>query len=97
MTPTRLLSAALAKLWRNAEVVLLVVIAILAVTPFGRLYSDHHYLVLAAGGAVMAAVVSLLVSPRLPLPAAVGAAAVAAYAYMGLFVFHAIRPAASTR
>jgi transglutaminase-like putative cysteine protease len=92
MTPARPLAGARARLGRNPEVVLLVILAALAVAPFGRLYADHRYLVLAAGAGSMAAAVSLLVSPRLPLPAAVGAAGVGAFAYMGLFVFHTFRP-----
>ena len=44
---------------------------------------------------MVAAVVSLLiVSPRLPLPAAIGAALVAAYLYLAITVFHSLRPAA---
>ena len=94
MRPPRFISAAATTLWRNFEVVLLAVAATLAVVPFGRLYADHHYLVLAGGAAVVAAVVSLIVSPRLPLPAAIGAALVAAYLYLAITVFHSLRPAA---
>ena len=91
MRPPRFLLAAPATLWRNFEVVLVAVAATLAVVPFGRLYADHHYLVLAGGAAVVAAVVALIVSPRLPLPAAIGAALVAAYLYMAITVFHSLR------
>ncbi len=94
MTPARLLSSALANLWRAAEVILLTLTVILAVVPFGRLYGDHHYLVLAGGAAVVAALVSLLLSPRLPWPAATGGAFLAAYLYMAISVFHSLRPAA---
>ena len=94
MTPARLVSSALTKLWQGAEVILLALTVTLAVVPFGRLYADHHYLVLAGGAAIVAAVVSLLVSPRLPLPAAAGAAFVAAYLYMAVTVFHTLRPSA---
>jgi transglutaminase-like putative cysteine protease len=92
MTPIRLVSAAFAKLWKNSEVFLLAIVATVTVVPFGRLYADHHYLVLAGGAAVVAAVVSLIASPRLPLPAAIGIAAVASFLYMGVAVFHTLRP-----
>jgi hypothetical protein len=94
MRPPRFVSAAATRVWRHAEVVLLAVAATLAVLPFGRLYADHHYLVLAAGAAALAGIVSLTVSPRLPLPAAIGAALAAAYAYLAVTVFHSLRPAA---
>ncbi len=67
--------------------------ATLAVVPFGRLYADHHYLVLAGGAAIVAAVVSLLLSPRLPLPAAIAAEFAIAALYLAVTVFHTMRPA----
>ena len=93
MTPIRLVSAAVAKLRKNVEVLLLAIVAIIAVAPFGRLYADQHHLVLAGGAVVVAALVSLIVSPRLPLPAAIGIAAVSSFLYMGVTVFHTLRPA----
>ena len=89
----RLVPAAAAKFWKNVDVILLAVLTTLAVAPFGRLYADHHYLVLAAGAALVAAVVSLIVSPRLPLPAAIVAAVLAAYLYLAVTVFHTFGPA----
>jgi protein-glutamine gamma-glutamyltransferase len=94
MNPIRLVVAALAKVWANAEVVLIAVLATLGVAPFGRLYADHRYLMLAGGAAIVAAVVTLTISPRLPLLVAIGAAVVAGFVYMGLLVFHTLRPAA---
>jgi hypothetical protein len=93
MTPIGVVSGAVQKLWKNVEVFLLAILAILAVAPFGRLYAGHHYLVLAGGAAAVAAVVSLIVSPRLPLPAAIGLAAIGSFLYMGVMVFHTLRPA----
>jgi hypothetical protein len=89
----RLLTATVSRLWQRADVLLLAVAATLAVVPFGRLYSDHHYLVLAGGAAAVAAAVSLLLSPRVPLPGAIAAAFGAIFLYTALTVFHTLRPA----
>jgi transglutaminase-like putative cysteine protease len=89
----RLIAGAAAKLWKSVDVIALAVLATLAVVPFGRLYGDSHYLVLAAGAALVMAAVSLIVSPRLPLLAAIVAAAVATYLYLAVTVFHTFGPA----
>jgi transglutaminase-like putative cysteine protease len=92
MTPARL-GPAVTALWRKSEVLLLTAAVILAVVPFGRLYADRHYLILAGGAAILAAVISLLVSPGLPWPAAAGTTLMAGYVYLALAVFHTLRPA----
>ncbi len=84
---------ALDKLRGHAEILILPVMAILAITPFGRLYADHRYLVLAAGAALVAMLTAALVSPKWPLPGAIAAEVVVAFCYLALFVFHSFGPA----
>jgi hypothetical protein len=80
------------KLFGNAEVLVVPALTTAAIVPFGPLFADHRYLVLAVGAAIAAAALGLIVSPRLPLPLATAASTVAAFAYLAALVFHSLGP-----
>jgi transglutaminase-like putative cysteine protease len=94
LTMTHIIRRILRKLRRNSEVLVLPVLATASVAPFGRLFADNRYLLLAAGAAIIATLVPSLVSPRWPLPAAIVVSIVAELAYLGGFVVHSFAPGA---
>ena len=91
---THIIRRILRKLRSNGEVLVLPVLATVAVAPFGRLFADNRYLLLAAGAAIIATVIPSLVSPRWPLPAAIGVTTIAQLLYLGGFVLHSFAPGA---
>jgi transglutaminase-like putative cysteine protease len=84
---------ALRKLVGNAEVVLVALLVVAAILPFGRLFADQRYLTLGAGAAIAATTLALIISPRLPLPAAIAVSTVTGFGYLAGLTFHSWAPA----
>ncbi len=84
---------AVRKLLGNVEAVLVDLLVLAAIFPFGRLFADHRYLTLSAGAAFGATALALIISPRLRLPAAIAVSTVAGFGYLAAFTFHSSAPA----
>jgi transglutaminase-like putative cysteine protease len=70
------------------ERLLLAALALVAVLPFGHLFAGNTYLWQSAGAVVVVALVSVTLSPRRPLAAALWAAVAALALYLLVVVFH---------
>ena len=84
---------AIRKLLGNAEVVLVDLLVLAAIFPFGRLFADQRYLTVAAGAVLGATALALIISPRLRLPAAIAVSTVAGFGYLAALTFHSWSPA----
>ena len=84
---------AIRKLLGNAEVVLVDLLVLAAIFPFGRLFADQRYLTVAAGAVLGATALALIISPRMRLPAAIAVSTVAGFGYLAALTFHSWSPA----
>jgi transglutaminase-like putative cysteine protease len=84
---------AVRKLLGNVEVVLIDLLVLAAISPFGRLFADRRYLTLGAGAAFGATALALIISPRLRLPAAIAVSTVGGFGYLAALTFHSSSPA----
>jgi len=87
----RILRAVLSRL----DVLLVAVLAVGGTVPFGRIFVDHSFLLPVVGGAVVALIVSLVMSPRRGSAVTVVVGVLAAVLYLAFASFHMGAPTTS--